>query len=150
MPEETLEIFNNLIDYVKDTAPEIARNENHEGIAMLIVNGEVEVYDIHTNPRDAMPQILNENQPDAYVLITEVRFLSIPLGQEDVYLGPDYQTGEIANNLDNPSALMISAAMRGSTFRHLMAEASTERFPRDFKDWEEADSVTGTLAINNW
>ena len=64
---------------------------------------------------------------------------------------PHFKQGDIGENPDNPTVLVLTAAERGGAARVLFNEALTESFPRDFKGWvEHSEGLGGSMVLTEW
>ena len=141
-----------MIEEIQQHAVEIARDDAHLPMLSLRIHGTWEVGFLPAGvlPRDAVPAILAQFQPDAYISVMEGRLLSAPREEMEDYLG-DYEYGEIADNPDNPTVLILTAAERGEEVRVAMCEARTEAFPREFGAWRlMSGQKSGNLVIAEW
>ena len=136
-----------VVAQTQEKAREIARREEHQPIVML-VHGDVvtPVWLQGGLPRDILPLVLERQQPDAYVLVVEARLRA---GGQPAY------DGEIANNPQNPEALVIVASPRGGPARSWMANIwPAQRGEREVGVWQDPETMeldfAGLLVIENW
>lgn len=149
-----LRTFRDILDSVvadtQERARGIAKSAEHAPIVMLIHGEEVVPTLMAGAPGDILPRVLANQQPDAYVLVLEAR----------IQAGGDPAPGEIANNPENPEALLMVACVRGGRPRTWMANiwpaelrAARRRGEREVGVWQEPPEdlgVMGSLVIEDW
>ena len=101
------------------------------------------------DPQEMLQHILSREQPDGFVMVCEARYKICECADKH---GPDIgcvateKRGSIANDVNNPEALLVLGMMRGSTPRIEMAQITGEIPDRDIGDWSEDGAVKGALA----
>jgi hypothetical protein len=137
-------------DHVKNVAVELAYDtEVAMQMFLLQPNGRVDSGPMQGDPQVMLQYILNKERPEGFVMVCEARYKVCECadkhGPEEGCTGTE-QRGSIANDVNNPEALLVIGMMRGSTPRIEMAEITGEIPDRDVGDWKEDGAVKGALA----
>jgi hypothetical protein len=137
-------------DHVKNVAVELAYGtEVAMQMFLLQPNGRVDGGPMEGDPQVMLQHILSREQPDGFVMVCEARYKICECADKH---GPDIgcvateKRGSIANDVNNPEALLVLGMMRGSTPRIEMAQITGEIPDRDIGDWSEDGAVKGALA----
>jgi hypothetical protein len=137
-------------DHVKNVAVELAYGtEVAMQMFLLQPNGRVDGGPMEGDPQVMLQHILSKERPDGFVLVCEARYKICECADKH---GPEQgctdtvQRGSIANDVNNPEALLVLGMMRGSTPRIEMAQITGEIPDRDIGDWSEDGAVKGALA----
>jgi len=146
----TREVLEDLLEGAKTNAVEIAEGQEHQPMVMFVKGGRLEevIGMSGAPPHRVLPGLLAIHQPDGYLLVIEGRILKAPAGF-DQGGGADFAPGEISDNIDNPTVLVITAVDRLGWRAAWTCEALTEEFPRLFKPWTEIP-FEGRLVITEW
>ena len=137
-------------DHVKNVAVGLAYDtEVAMQMFLLQPNGRVDGGPMEGDPKVMLQHILSREQPDGFVMVCEARYKICECADKH---GPDIgcvateKRGSIANDVNNPEALLVLGMMRGSTPRIEMAQITGEIPDRDIGDWSEDGAVKGALA----
>ena len=137
-------------DHVKNVAVGLAYDtEVAMQMFLLQPNGRVDGGPMEGAPQVMLQHILSREQPDGFVMGCEARYKICECADKH---GPDIgcvateKRGSIANDVNNPEALLVLGMMRGSTPRIEMAQITGEIPDRDIGDWSEDGAVKGALA----
>ena len=137
-------------DHVKNVAAALAYDtEVAMQMFLLQPNGRVDGGPMEGDPKVMLQHILSREQPDGFVMVCEARYKICECADKH---GPDIgclateKRGSIANDVNNPEALLVLGMMRGSTPRIEMAQITGEIPDRDIGDWSEDGAVKGALA----
>ena len=137
-------------DHVKNVAVGLAYDtEVAMQMFLLQPNGRVDGGPMEGDPQVMLQHILSREQPDGFVMVCEARYKICECADKH---GPDIgcvateKRGSIANDVNNPEALLVLGMMRGSTPRIEMAQITGEIPDRDIGDWSEDGAVKGALA----
>ena len=137
-------------DHVKNVAVVLAYgSEVAMQMFLLQPDGLVDGRPMVGDPQVMLHHILSRERPDGFVMVCEARYKVCECADKH---GPEQgctetvQRGSIANDVNNPEALLVLGMMRGSTPRIEMAEITGEIPDRDIGDWKEDGAVKGALA----
>jgi hypothetical protein len=101
------------------------------------------------NPQAVLYHILQHEKPEAFVMVCEARY---KVCECDEVHTPDggcveqIRHGEIAQDINNPEALVILGMARGGKPRVEMAHITGAIPDRDIEDWQEDGTFRGALA----
>jgi hypothetical protein len=101
------------------------------------------------DPQGMLYHILKKEKPEAFVMVCEARYKVCECDEvhtPDEGCTEQTRRGEIAEDVNNPEALVVIGMARGGEPRVEMAKITGTIPDRDVEDWQEDGAFKGALA----